>query len=214
MFTGIIEAVGTVTSVTAHSGGKRLSIDVGPMASEARPGASVCVSGVCLTVAGVRPPVLEFDVITETLNKSTLGGLAAGDNVNLERSLRAGDRIDGHFVQGHVDGTATVTRVVSTSEQYVIHLRTEPHLRPYIVPKGSVAVDGVSLTIAGVEGDVFSVALIPTTLRETTLQQLTAGDRVNVETDIIARTIVHQLSRIGSSDKGVSMEMLKEAGYA
>jgi riboflavin synthase len=214
MFTGIIEALGTVTGVVAQSGGKRLSVDVGPMASEVPPGASVCVSGVCLTAAGVRPPVLEFDVITETLNKSTLGGLAVGDNVNLERSLRAGDRIDGHFVQGHADGTATVTRVVSTSEEYVIHLRTEPHLRPYIVPKGSVALDGVSLTIARVEGDAFSVALIPTTLGETTLQQLTAGDRVNVETDIIARTIVHQLSRMGSSDKGVSMEMLKEAGYA
>jgi riboflavin synthase len=214
MFTGIIEAVGTVTGVIAQSGGKRLSINVGSMAAEIPPGASVCVGGVCLTAAGVRPPVLEFDVITETLSKSTLGGLAVGDNVNLERSLRAGDRIDGHFVQGHADGTATVARVVSTSEEYVIHLRSEPHLRPYIVPKGSVAVDGVSLTIACVEGDVFSVALIPTTLGETTLQQLTAGDRVNVETDIIARTVVHQLLRMGSSDKGVSLEMLKEAGYA
>jgi riboflavin synthase len=214
MFTGIIEAVGTITGVVAQSGGKRMSIEIGPMASAIPSGASVCVSGVCLTAAGVRPPVLEFDVITETLNKSTLGGLAVGDKVNLERSLRAGDRIDGHFVQGHADGTATVTRVVSTSEEYVIHLRAEPHLRPYIVPKGSVALDGVSLTIARVEGDGFSVALIPTTLGETTLRQLTVGDRVNVETDIIARTIVHQLSRMGSSGEGVSMATLKEAGYA
>jgi riboflavin synthase len=213
MFTGIIETVGTITRVTAGPGGRRLGIDVGAMASECGPGASVCVSGVCLTVAKAAPPVLEFDVVAETLTRSTLGDLTTGARVNLERSLRVGDRLDGHFVQGHVDGKAKVARVVSSSGGPVVWFAPDSSLMAYIIPKGSIAIDGVSLTVAAVEGGAFSVALIPTTLGETTLSALRAGDYVNLETDIIVRTVVARLSST-QAPEGITLETLKEAGYA
>ncbi|MFQ5413872.1 MAG: riboflavin synthase [Phycisphaerae bacterium] len=177
------------------------------------PGASVCVSGVCLTVAGVTGATLDFDVITETLDRTTLGSLAPGDRVNLERSLSVGDAIDGHFVQGHVDGRATVTHVQASPREHVIRLRPEPHLRPFIVPKGSIAVDGVSLTVAALAGDAFSIALIPTTLERTTLAALSPGRRVNIETDVIVRTIVHHLTATVPGD-GVTLAKLQAAGFA
>jgi riboflavin synthase len=213
MFTGIIESVGTIADTQPVSGGRRLGLDVGPMARECEPGASVAVNGVCLTVAAGDDSSLAFDVITETLQKSTLGSKHVGDRVNLERSLRVGARLDGHFVQGHVDGTADVQRVQSSAREWVVWLRGEAHLEPYIIPKGSVAVDGVSLTIAEAHGPSFSVALIPTTLEQTTLSSLKSGDRVNIETDIITRTIVHRLSEV-SSGGGVTLETLREAGFA
>ncbi len=212
MFTGIIERAGTIQATTAVSGGRRLRVDVGPIAKEATPGASIAVSGVCLTVAQIDGTVVDFDVITETLERTTLGAKKPGDLVNLERSLRAGDRLDGHFVQGHVDGTATVEKVITSSKEHVVWLRPESHLRPYMIPKGSVAVDGVSLTIAAVEGGLFSVALIPTTLELTTFGKLTKGHRVNIESDILARTIVHQL-RAMSTTGGLSMESMQRAGF-
>jgi riboflavin synthase len=217
MFTGIVEHVGTVASVAATPGGRRLAIDVGPMAAECALGASVAVSGVCLTVAAAKPPILEFDVITETLDRSTLGGLTRGGRVNLERSLRVGDRLDGHFVQGHVDGRAAVTGVLQSPKEWVVSLRPEDHLRPYIVPKGSITLDGVSLTIAAVEGDVFTVALIPTTLERTTLGGLVVRDAVNVESDIVARTVVHWLSHHqagAAAGSGLTLAKLQEAGFA
>ncbi len=192
-----------------------MRVAVGPMAGECRwtsePGASICVSGVCLTVVRTADESLEFDVITETLERSTLGSKRVGDRVNLERSLRVGDRLDGHFVQGHVDGTAAVDRIQESTREHVMWLRPEPSLAPYLVPKGSVAVDGVSLTIAAVAGGAFSIALIPTTLERTTLSSLTAGDRVNVESDIITRTIVY---RHAEMSQGLTLETLREAGFA
>ncbi len=212
MFTGIVEHKGTIRDTRPVSGGRRLIIDVGPMAATCAPGASLCVSGVCLTVAGAVGEELSFDVITETLAKSTLGSKSLGDLVNVERSLRVGDRLDGHFVQGHVDGQATVRRVASSAREYVIWLRPEAALTPFMIPKGSVAVDGVSLTIAAIENGAFSVALIPTTLEQTTLSSLTTGKAVNIETDIITRTIVHRLSEMSTS-VGLTHDTLREAGF-
>ena len=193
MFTGIIRHRGTVTAVRLGAGGLRLSIGCSELSASAAHGASVCVDGVCLTVADVHSPTLEFDVITETLERSTLKALRIGAHVNLEPSLRAGDPIDGHFVQGHVDGTAKLVRRDTSAAQHVLHFSADPQVRPYIIPKGSITLDGVSLTIAGVSHDGFSVALIPTTLQLTTLERLRVGDRVNVESDMIVRTIVHRL---------------------
>ena len=212
MFTGIVEHTGTITDTRSVPGGKRLRIDAGPLAAQCAPGASVCVSGVCLTVTDIDPPNLDFDVITETLEKSTLGMKQTGDSVNLELSLRVGDRLDGHFVQGHVDGTASVERVDSSSEEYVVWLNPQPHLRRYIIPKGSVSVDGVSLTIANVEGNNFSVALIPTTLQHTTLSSLSPGDPVNIESDIIARTILHHLLELSDPNRS-TFESVQQAGF-
>ncbi len=213
MFTGIVERMAAVAGVRSVAGGRRLRVDVGEIAGSCELGASVCISGVCLTVAARNPPSLEFDVITETLDRSTLGALAVGSKVNIERSLRVGDRLDGHFVQGHVDGTAEVARVEASPKASVIRFHTPQPLRSYIVPKGSIAIDGVSLTIADVGDGSFSVALIPTTLERTTLGGLRAGDRVNLESDIVARTVVHQLSSLAEGG-GLTLDALQKAGFA
>ena len=213
MFTGIVEHVGAIIDTRSVSGGRRLRVDVGPMVADSAHGASICVSGVCLTVAGNLGQELEFDVIPETLEKSTLGSKRMGDRVNLERSLQVGDRLDGHFVQGHVDGRAIVDRVQASAREYVIWLRPGHALVPYIVPKGSVAVDGVSLTIAAIEEGSFSVALTPTTLERTTLSLLTTRDSVNIETDIIVRTIIHHLGHLAAPG-GLTVDTLREAGFA
>ncbi len=213
MFTGIVETTGRIGESRPTPGGRRLRIDVGALADGCAHGASVCVSGVCLTVADRIAQTLVFDVIAETLGKSTLGSKRPGDRVNLERSLQVGDRLDGHFVQGHVDGTARVTRIVSNPREHVVWLRPQPCLRPYMIPKGSVAVDGVSLTLAAVEDGDISVALIPTTLDGTTLCSLAAGDSVNIETDIIARTVVHRLSNLSGAAR-LTSDALEKAGFA
>lgn len=213
MFTGIVERTGTIAAIRTVTGGRHLRVDVGPMAGECAIGSSVCVSGVCLTVVQTAGTELAFDVITETLEKSTLGAKRAGDRVNLERSLRASDRFDGHFVQGHVDGRARVGRIEASAREHVVWLRGESTFMTYIIPKGSVSIDGISLTIAAVEGGAFSVALIPTTLERTTLSLLRTGDEVNIETDIITRTIVHRLTQMSGSG-GLTFEALREAGLA
>ncbi len=212
MFTGIVESVGTIAETRPVPGGRRLRIAVGPWASECRLGASVAVSGVCLTVTSTSSELLEFDVITETLDTSTLGAKRTGDRVNLERALQVGDRFDGHFVQGHVDGKATVAHVRSSAKECVIELALQHGLRPYIIPKGSVAIDGVSLTVASVRSGSFTVALIPTTLEGTTLSALSVGAEVNIESDMIARTIVHHLAGMKTGG-GLTSESLREAGY-
>jgi len=213
LFTGIIERTGTIVGTAAVPGGRRLRVDIGPIAAECPLGASIAVSGVCLTVAQIHGDrEVAFDVITETLDRTVLGSKRVGDAVNLERSLRVGDRLDGHFVQGHVDGTGTVTQIVSSPRERVIWLEPEELVRAFMIPKGSVAIDGVSLTIAGVERTRCSVALIPTTLDVTTLGSLNKGDRVNIESDILARTIVHHLRSTGGAG-ALSLETLQDAGF-
>lgn len=212
MFTGIIEHLGSVTAVRPTAGGKRLSIDAGPCAADLKPGASLAVNGVCLTVVTLDGSAASFDVIAETLRCSNLGALSVGDGVNLERSLRAGDRIDGHFVLGHVDGTAVVDRRDAGDAEFKLWLRPAAALLPYIVPKGGIALDGISLTIADVTDDRFSVALIPTTLERTTLGHRRPGDAINVESDLLARIVVHQLRR-ADGGRGVDMALLAEHGF-
>lgn len=160
-----------------------------------RLGDSVAVNGVCLTISAIQPGELSFDVIKETLDKTNLGLLEQGDEVHVERALRAGDRFDGHFVQGHVDGTAQLVRQLSTDTEWRLRLRLAPDLARYLAPKGSIAIDGVSLTIALVDGREFEVALIPTTLNRTALGKRDAGWRFNIECDIISKQIVYWLEQ-------------------
>jgi riboflavin synthase len=218
VFTGIIETAGTLLQSTPVAGGRRLVVEAGDVAADARLGASIAVNGVCLTVAAIDGTRLAFDAITETLNRTNLGQVRPGACVNLERSLVAGGRIDGHFVQGHVDGTGEVVRRIDTPSEWVLWIRPQEDLRPYIVPKGSIAVDGISLTIAAVEHDRFSVAIIPTTLRLTNLGDRQVGDQVNLETDILARIVIHHLrssSPAGSAPPTpLSLEKLVEHGFA
>ena len=194
MFTGLVQAVGSVVSADPAPAGTRLVIDPGNWAYRPEPGASVSVSGVCLTQVGPFEGRLVFDAVPETLRLTTLGGLTPGRAVNLERSLAAGDLIGGHFVQGHVDGLGEV-ECVTTDGEFRVRVRAPEAVAPYLTPKGSIAIDGVSLTIAAIDGDSFEVALIPTTLDETTLGRLSAGDRVNLEADTLAKTVAALMDR-------------------
>lgn len=187
MFTGLILLDGTVTEVREGRGSVRIKIKIEVEDEPLRAGESIAVDGVCLTAAHVAQDGFEADVIAETLSRTTLGALGPGSKVNLERSLRLTDRLGGHLVQGHVDGTARVRAVERSGDDYRLRLEAPPELGRFLPFKGSVALQGVSLTIAAVGDDWFDVALIPETLARTNLSSLRAGDRVNVEVDLLAR---------------------------
>ena len=220
MFTGIVQTTGRVTRLESNAFGIRLTIDRGDWRpDEGRDpalGDSICVSGACLTVAGIEGTTLAFDVIAETLDKTTLGTLAEGDAVNLEPSVTASQPLGGHFMQGHVDAVGQIEAVTSSDAEWRITIRPPAELMRYIIPKGSGAIDGVSLTLASVGDGVFDVALIPTTLDLTTLGSRKAGDQVNLEADILAKTVVASLERMRGSgdDEPVTMDLLRAAGFA
>ncbi len=178
---------------------------------EVRVGDSLSVSGVCLSVTGKRKETFFTEVSGETVSRTTMGGLAAGSRVNLERSLTLSGRLDGHLVYGHVDGTGTVRDVRNAGRARVFHIRTDPSIMKYIVFKGAVAVDGVSLTVSSVHPEGFEVTLIPLTLERTTFDRLRPGEAVNVETDIIGKYVLRYLEGRGS---GISLDFLKKHGYA
>jgi len=200
MFTGLVQTIGVVVEASRGSG-LRLGITARDWAYQPAPGDSICVSGVCLTLAKpLGTEVMAFDVVEETLARTTLGALRTGSRVNLERALAVGDLLGGHMVQGHVDGVGLVERV-QTGADYRLWVRPPAPLMECIVPKGSIALDGVSLTIAASDPDtgLFEVALIPTTLAKTTLGQARAGDRCNLETDIMAKTVLHYLRHFATA---------------
>jgi riboflavin synthase len=186
MFTGLIADVGEVKSVDTGEGGARLRIATS-LISEIAAGDSVAVSGACLTAASVADGAFEADVMSQTLLLTTLGGLEPGDRVNIELPLRASDRLGGHIVQGHVDGVGEIAATAEDGIARRIEVAPPVELMPLIVEHGSIAVDGVSLTVAGLEGDSFEVSLVPETLERTTLVDLDEGSRVNLECDVVAR---------------------------
>ncbi len=187
MFTGIVEHIGTV-AMAEKEAGMRLVMDVGSL-SGIDVGDSIAVNGVCLTAVEVGPGKVTVDVVEETLNRSTLGKLESGDLVNLERPMAANGRFDGHIVQGHVDGVGEVASVDDEGEGRRMTLRIPDGLMRYVVEKGSVTVDGVSLTVAGLTDDGFEVALIPHSLAVTTLGLRKAGETVNLEVDVLAKYV-------------------------
>jgi riboflavin synthase len=194
IFTGLITNLAPVISSEPSSGGKRLVIDCANLRS-AVVGASVSINGVCLTVTSADGPRIAFDVVPETLSRSNLGELQAGDPVNVEPSLRLGDEVGGHFVYGHVDATTVVLGKHAEGMSFRMWCVTPPALEPMIAEKGYVALDGVSLTIAAIAEGQFAVALIPETLARTTLGRKDAGSALNLEADPIARYVVHNLRR-------------------
>ena len=199
MFTGLIEEIGQIVGVERGGDAARLTVR-GPLAvSDATHGASISVSGVCLTVIDSGPDWFTADVMSQTLAMSALGELRAGSPVNLERAAQVGDRLGGHIVQGHVDGTAEVLAVTDGSAWRVVRFSLPEDLAPLVASKGSIAVDGVSLTVSDVGADRFEVSLIPETLTATTLGTLTPGARVNLETDILARHVQRMLQFAGTS---------------
>jgi riboflavin synthase len=199
VFTGIVEELGAVVDVTQLAEeAARLTV-LGPRAvADARHGDSIAVNGVCLTVAEGDGESFTADVMKETLDRTSLGGLAKGDLVNLERSATLATRLGGHLVQGHVDGVGTVRRREPAAHWELVEIDLPPGLARYVVEKGSIAVDGVSLTVAGVGIDSFTVSLIPTTLELTTLGHRKPGDRVNLEVDVIAKYVERLLGGTSS----------------
>lgn len=186
MFTGIVREIGTVERIERGDQGARVRFHA-ELATELAPGGSVSVSGACLTAASTSDGAFDAEVMNQTLSVTTLGALEPGAAVNLEPPLRAGDPLGGHLVQGHVDGTGRVEAVEADGFARRLRLAVPAELHRFVVERGSVAVDGVSLTVAGLSGDAFEVSLIPETLERTTLGRLTEGDRVNLEVDVIAR---------------------------
>jgi len=190
MFSGIIRHSGTVTAITRRkSEDVCLSIDAHDLGASLSPGDSVACDGVCLTVADIEETIVHFDVMPVSLDKTNLGSKQIGDRINLETSLRVGDKVDGHFVYGHVDGVGKVRKIESSGESTLMTFRTPESVRPYIAPQGSIAVNGVSLTIAKYEELLFTVSLVAYTMDHTNLSDLRIGSPVNIEADMLAKYV-------------------------
>ncbi len=216
MFTGIVATVGRITQLTQRGDAMRLSVDAGSLdLSDVALGDSIAVSGPCLTVVEFGTKHFAVDVSTETLARTTLGARQVGDAVNLEKALRLTDRLGGHLVSGHIDGLGTVVKRETLNDYIRWVVRVPADLAHYLAFKGSVAIDGVSLTVNAVDGDTFDVLTIPHTLERTTLGRLKAGAAVNIEVDIIARYIERLLNKSTSSavSSGLSLTSLVEAGF-
>lgn len=215
MFTGLIESVCKVTSALTSAGGMRLQIKLG---KEAKLGESISVNGVCLTVSRCEGGIAVFDVSGETVMRTTLKGLKSGSEVNIERAMTADGRFGGHIVQGHIDCVGKIKNIEKKGEfwKFTFEIPKETatdNIEDYLIPKGSIAIDGVSLTIAQVKGTVFSTAIIPATFENTIFKKYKAGDLVNIETDILCRIVRKQLENIVPNKSNLTMEKLKDFGF-
>jgi len=196
MFTGIVETVGVIEKIEPGADLTRLVIDAESIADGVKLGHSVAVNGVCLTVTSLLDGRFSFEAIPETLQRTNLGDLELGSRVNLERAMRAGDRLDGHIVQGHVDGVGIVRAVIQDGNDVRLQVDCDPELADCVVEKGSIAIDGVSLTVAALLPTGFEVALIPHTLEVTTLSERRIHDRVNLEVDVLGKYVKRYLERV------------------
>lgn len=222
MFTGLIESVCKISSAVARTGGISLTVNLDRDVKSGPPcrdclqvaaGDSIAVNGVCLTVAQLKGSAAQFDISAETLSKTALGGLKTGTEVNVERAMKADDRIGGHFVSGHIDATGIVKKIERKGDFWIYTFGAGKEISDYIIPKGSIAIDGVSLTIADIKDDDFTIAVIPATFENTIFKNYKIGDRVNIETDIICRTVKKQLDNILQKKQGLTIEKLKEMGF-
>jgi riboflavin synthase len=213
MFTGIIEELGTVQAVETRAAGSRLKFRCATVLEDVKEGASIAVNGVCLTAVQLEPGSFSADLAPETLRLSNLGALRAGSRVNLERPLSPSGRLSGHIVQGHVDGTGEfLSQDALGDDNWWLRIRVPAELDPYLVYKGSISIDGVSLTIAALEGDVLSVTIIPHTFRNTTLGSYRAGARVNLECDVLAKHVEKLLRKLDVKQP-LSIDKLRDNGY-
>jgi riboflavin synthase len=224
MFTGIIEQTGTLTSLTERGGVRRITVEAPGIAARMREGDSLAVSGVCLTALDVDPVYFHADLAQETLDRTSLGTLAAGAKVNLELPTAAGSPLGGHVVQGHVDGTGTLAALISvipeSSPQFNPHttdwtlkVRIPDNVRQWMVPKGSVAIEGISLTIADFDGETISIAILPLTYWRTNLHTLTVGSPVNVEADVLVKLAAMQLQAKKKPEFDLTEPWLVASGY-
>lgn len=214
MFTGIVEEVGTVGRLEPLPAGARIEIACREVLEDVRAGASIAVNGVCLTVTNFRTDGFTADVAPETMERSNLGDLRTGSLVNLERPLSPSGRLGGHLVQGHVDGTGEFVALDPLgADNWWLHFRVPPEIERYVVPKGSIAIDGLSLTVAALEDGVVSVTIIPHTYRNTALRARRPGDRVNLECDIIAKYVEKLLGPLRESRPALTLDKLRDLGY-
>ena len=216
MFTGIVEGLREVRETRRGAEGMRLIVDLGSLAEEVKIGDSVAICGACLTVTELQSSQVCFDVVAETLSKTILGDLRQGTKVNIERPLKIGDRLHGHFVQGHVDGVGQIARKEMGTTGGEIAIETSPDITSQMIPKGSVAIDGISLTIVELTSRSFSIAVIPHTLSITTLGLKDVGDKVNLEVDMLGKWVRRILEgdEGGDDHGGLTMQRLREAGFA
>jgi len=213
MFTGIIEELGVVQAIVPQAAGSRLIVGCRTVLEDSTDGCSIATNGVCLTAIDLRPGSFSADLAPETLKRSNLGDLRPGSPVNLERSLAAGGRLSGHIVQGHVDATGEFLALESLgSDNWWLQIRVPTDVEKLLVYKGSIAIDGISLTVASIEGDVLSVTIVPHTFRNTTLATRRPGDRVNLECDILAKYVDKLLQRI-ERPSTLTLDKLKNMGY-
>lgn len=211
MFTGIIQEVGSIAVSERFGGGVRLSVRGALVSRELAVNDSVAVNGVCQTVVALEGEIFRVEAVEETLRKTTLGDLSAGASVNLELPLRLSDRLGGHMVQGHVDGIGVIASVVKQSASWLVSVQFPPDFSRYVIPVGSIAIDGISLTVAKLEGNRLTVSVIPHTLANTTLGSARSGDRVNLEFDLVGKYIERMVTT--GSGKGISADMLAQWGY-
>ncbi|HUI78711.1 MAG TPA: riboflavin synthase [Bryobacteraceae bacterium] len=213
MFTGIIEELGTVAAIQSRAAGSRLTIACSTVMGDLREGASIAVNGVCLTAVDLKPGSFSADLAPETLSRSNLGDLRHGSRVNLERPLSPAGRLSGHIVQGHVDGSGELVSLEPLGDDnWWLRVRVPSELDPFLVYKGSVAIDGISLTIATLEAGVLAVTIIPHTYRNTTLGGYRPGARLNVECDILAKHVEKLLRKL-EVGPALTVEKLRENGY-
>ena len=212
MFTGLIEEIGRLERIIPRSAGLEMKISAQSVLDGLKTGDSIAVSGPCLTVIEVFAGGFKVEAVRETIDNTTIGTWRSGKSLNLERALAAGGRFGGHIVQGHIDGLGSVKTVSRAHLDTIIEVETSPEIARYLVHKGSIALDGVSLTIAEVEGERFKVAVIPHTLKHTTLNELKPGDKINLETDILAKYV--EKFTAGYKNTGTLTEQkLREAGF-
>jgi riboflavin synthase len=212
MFTGIVEEAGTVVTLQRGAASARITVQAPLVSQNTKLGDSIAINGVCLTVVEAASRRLSFEAVPETMRLTSLGRLKPGDRVNLERALAVGQRLGGHFVQGHVDGTGTLAAVTESDNARILRIEAPPDLMRYLAAKGSIALDGISLTVVDVLPASFTVWIIPHTFANTTLGDRRVGDALNIEVDMLAKYIERLLeARIPAS--GVTLEKLTAAGY-
>jgi len=212
MFTGLIEEVGKISRVTSNPEGKLFEISSTKVIVDLHVGDSVAVDGACLSVVSVMNDRFTAQAVDETLTRTTLVHFKSGVQVNLERAMPANGRFGGHFVQGHVDGVGSISSIVKTGNSATITVQVPDELKQYIVPKGSIAINGISLTVAGIDGNSITVSVIPISLTDTNLSRKKVGDYLNIEVDILAKYIEKLVTNRGS-DESINEDRIKQWGY-
>ncbi len=214
MFTGIIEETGKITKVLPIAGGKQIKISASKILGDISIDDSVCVNGVCLTVIKKEDNGFWIDAVGETLEKTTFSNIQAPSQVNLERSLKLNDRLGGHFVQGHVNGIGIISEIVKRGENYLLQINVPENLEKYLINEGSIAIDGISLTIVSTEKNTVNISIIPHTWKNTILQFKNIGDSVNIEVDVIAKYVEKLTTKNElTGNNKVTESWLKEIGY-